>query len=150
CVPIEVPALTVNRLCGSGIQAAISGAHHLLTGEADVVLTGGVENMSQAPHVIRGLRAGLKFGQGALEDSLYEGLRDTSCGLFMAETAEKCAANYGIAREEQDRYALRSQQRADEAWKKGRLAEEVVPVEIKTRRGTTVVNQDDHMRPETT
>ncbi|HZJ29993.1 MAG TPA: hypothetical protein VFD21_00390, partial [Vicinamibacterales bacterium] len=130
CVPIEVPALTVNRLCGSGIQAAVTGAHHILTDEADIVLTGGIENMSQAPHVIRGLRSGLKFGQGALEDSLYEGLRDTMCGLFMAETAEKCAANYEISREEQDRYALRSQQRADAAWQQGRLAEEVVPVEI--------------------
>jgi len=150
CVPIEVPALTVNRLCGSGIQAAVSGAHHILAGEADVVLTGGVENMSQAPHVIPGLRAGLKLGQGALEDSLYEGLRDTMCGLFMAETAEKCAAKYSISREEQDRYAIRSQKLADDAWKQGRLAEEVVPVEIKTRRGTTTVDRDDHMRPDTT
>jgi acetyl-CoA acetyltransferase len=129
CVPVEVPALTVNRLCGSGIQAAVSGAHHILAGEADVVLTGGIENMSQAPHVIRGLRAGLKFGQGALEDSLYEGLRDTMCNMFMAETAEKCA---------------------DDAWKQGRFAEEVVPVEVKTRRGMTLVERDDHIRPETT
>src|SRR5215831_12658051 len=150
CVPIEVPALTVNRLCGSGIQAAVTGAHHILTGEADVVLTGGIENMSQAPHVIRGLRSGLKVGQGALEDSLYEGLRDTMCGLFMAETAEECATNYSISREEQDRYAIRSQKRADDAWKQGRFADEVVPVEVKTRRGTTVVDRDDHMRPETT
>jgi len=150
CVPVEVPALTVNRLCGSGIQAAVSGAHHILAGEADVVLTGGIENMSQAPHVIRGLRAGLKFGQGALEDSLYEGLRDTMCNMFMAETAEKCAGKYGISREEQDRYALRSQKCADDAWKQGRFAEEVVPVEVKTRRGMTLVERDDHMRPETT
>jgi len=150
CVPIEVPALTVNRLCGSGIQAAVTGAHHILAGEADIVLTGGIENMSQTPHVIRGLRSGLKLGQGALEDSLYEGLRDTMCGLFMAETAEKCAANYAISREEQDRYAMRSQRSADAAWQQGRLAEEVVPVEIKTRRGTTVVDRDDHLRPDTT
>ena len=115
-VPIEVPALTVNRLCGSGIQAAVTGAHHVLLGEADVVLTGGMENMSQAPHVIRGLRSGLKFGQGDLEDSLYEGLRDPMCGLFMAQTAEKCAANYGLSREDQDRYAMRSQQLAAAAW----------------------------------
>jgi acetyl-CoA acetyltransferase family protein len=150
CVPVEVPALTVNRLCGSGIQAAITGAHHIVTGEADVVLTGGIENMSQAPHVIRGLRSGLKLGQGALEDSLFEGLRDTMCGLFMAETAEKCATNYSISRDEQDRYAIRSQKCADDAWKQGRFADEVVPVEIKTRRGTTVVDRDDHMRPDTT
>jgi acetyl-CoA acetyltransferase family protein len=150
CVPIEVPALTVNRLCGSGIQAAISGAHHIMSGEADIVLTGGIENMSQAPHVIRGLRAGLKLGQGALEDSLFEGLRDTMCNMFMAETAEKCASNYQVSREEQDRYALRSQRCADDAWKHGRFADEVVPVEIKTRRGTTIVDRDDHMRPDTT
>jgi len=150
CVPIEVPALTVNRLCGSGIQAAVSGAYLILTGEADVVLTGGIENMSQAPHVMRGLRSGLKLGQGALEDSLYEGLRDTMCNMFMAETAEKCAATYRISREEQDRYALRSQKCADDAWTQGRFAEEVVPVEIKTRRGTTIVDRDDHMRPDTT
>jgi acetyl-CoA acetyltransferase family protein len=92
----------------------------------------------------------LKLGQGALEDSLYEGLRDTMCGLFMAETAEKCATNYKISREEQDRYAIRSQKCADDAWTQGRFAEEVVPVEIKTRRGTTVVDRDDHMRPDTT
>src|SRR5712671_2946315 len=84
CVPIEVPALTVNRLCGSGIQAAVSGAHHILAGEADLVLTGGVENMSQAPHVIRGLRTGLKLGDAKLEDSLWEGLLDSYCGCTMA------------------------------------------------------------------
>src|SRR5215813_4572318 len=149
-VPIEVPALTVNRLCGSGLQAAITGAQHIQLGEAGVVLTGGIESMSQAPHVIRGLRSGLKFGQGKLEDSLYEGLRDPMCGLFMAQTAEKCAANYGISRHDQDCYAMRSQQRANEAWKSGRLVEEVVPVEIKTRKGVTVVGRDDHMRPDTT
>src|SRR5258705_2154093 len=149
CVPVEVPALTVNRLCGSGIQAAVTGAHHILNGEADVVLTGGIENMSQAPHVIRGLRSGLKLGQGALEDSLFEGLRDTMCGLFMAETAEKCATNYSISREEQDRYAIRSQKCADEAWSQRRFAEEVVPVEIKTRRGTTVVRPGQHKRAHT-
>ena len=149
-VPIDVPALIVNRLCGSGLQAAVTGAQYLLTGEADVVLTGGIENMSQAPHVIRGLRAGLKLGQGALEDSLLDGLRDTFCGMSMAETAEKCAGNYMVSREDQDRYALRSQKCAADAWTQGRFADEVVPVEVKTRRGTTVVDRDDHMRPETT
>src|SRR6266550_4437211 len=104
CVPIDVPALTVNRLCGSGIQAAITGAHHILAGEADVVLTGGVESMSQAPHVVRGLRSGLKLGQGNLEDTLYEALRDPMCNLFMAQTAEKCASNYSISRAEQDAF----------------------------------------------
>jgi acetyl-CoA acetyltransferase family protein len=149
-VPIEVPALTVNRLCGSGIQAAVSGAQLIQLGEADIVLTGGIENMSQAPHVIRGLRSGLRLGQGKLEDYLYEALLDPYCGLFMAQTAEKCAAKYNISREEQDAYALRSQQAASAAWAAGRFSEEVVPVEIKSRKGVTVVDKDDHLRPDTT
>jgi acetyl-CoA acetyltransferase family protein len=149
-VPVEVPALTVNRLCGSGIQAAVSGAQMIQLGEADIVLAGGMESMSQAPHVIRGLRTGLRLGQGKLEDYLYEALLDPYCGLFMAQTAEKCAAKYEISREAQDAYALRSQQAAAKAWAEGRFADEVVPVEIKTRRGVTVVDKDDHLRPDTT
>src|SRR3954470_8030106 len=134
-VPVEVPALTVNRLCGSGIQAAISGAQMIQLGEADVVLTGGMESMSQAPHVIRGLRNGLRLGQGALEDSLWEALTDTHCGCSMAVTAENCAAKYGILRQAQDEYAFRSQQLASAAWTAGRLAEEVVAVDVNTRKG---------------
>jgi acetyl-CoA acetyltransferase family protein len=149
-VPIEVPALTVNRLCGSGIQAAVSGAQLIQLDEADIVLSGGTESMSQAPHVMRGLRSGLRLGQGKLEDYLYEALLDPYCGLFMAQTAEKCAGKYGISREEQDAFALRSQQCAAKAWESGRFAEEVVAVEIKTRKGVTVVDRDDHLRPDTT
>ena len=149
-LPIEVPALTVNRLCGSGIQAAVNGAHLLMLGEADIVLTGGMESMSQAPHVIRGLRSGLRLGQGQLEDTLWSALLDTHCGCTMAGTAENCAAKYNVSREEQDAYAIRSQQLADKAWKEGRLKEEVVPVEIKSRKGAEVFAQDDHMRPEST
>jgi acetyl-CoA acetyltransferase family protein len=149
-VPVEVPALTVNRLCGSGIQAAVSGAQMILLEEADVVLSGGMESMSQAPHVIRGLRTGLRLGQGQLEDMLWTALLDTHCGCTMAVTAENCAAKYSIPREDQDRFALRSQQLADKAWREGRLKEEVVPVELKSRKGTEIFTQDDHMRPETT
>ena len=149
-VPVEVPALTVNRLCGSGIQAAISGAHMIALGEADVVLTGGMESMSQAPHVIRGLRSGLRLGQGHLEDTLWSALLDTHCGCTMAATAENCAARYDVSRQEQDCYAIRSQQLADKAWREGRLKEEVVAVEITSRKGVEVFAQDDHMRPETT
>lgn len=149
-VPIEVPALTVNRLCGSGIQAVVSGAQHILLGEAGVVLAGGMESMSQVPHVIRGLRSGLKLGQGKLEDWLWEGLTDPYAGCSMAITAENCAAKYGITREEADAYALRSQQLAHQAWSSGVMADEVVPVEIKTRKGVTLVSRDDHLRPETT
>jgi acetyl-CoA acetyltransferase family protein len=149
-LPVEVPALTVNRLCGSGIQAAINGGQLIRLEEADVVLTGGMESMSQAPHVIRGLRNGLRLGQGQLEDSLWSALLDTHCGCTMAVTAENCAAKYNVTREEQDAYAIRSQQLADKAWKEGRLKEEVVPVEIKSRKGVEVFAQDDHMRPDST
>src|SRR5437763_11873065 len=149
-VPVDVPALTVNRLCGSGMQAAVSGAQMIQLGEASLVLTGGIESMSQAPHVIRGLRTGLKLGQGKLEDYLWEALLDPYCGCTMAMTAENCAAKYGVTREEQDCYALRSQQLADNAWSEGRFVEEVVPVEIKTRKGVDVIERDDRMRPQTT
>ena len=149
-LPIEVPALTVNRLCGSGIQAAISGGQMIRLGEADVVLTGGMESMSQAPHVIRGLRNGLRLGQGQLEDTLWSALLDTHCGCTMAATAENCAAKYGVSRQEQDCYALRSQQLANDAWDSGRLAEEVVAVEIKSRQGVELFARDDHMRPDST
>ncbi len=149
-VPVDVPALTVNRLCGSGIQAAVSGAQMIQLGEAGVVLTGGIESMSQAPHVIRGLRSGLKLGQGKLEDYLWEALLDPYCGCTMAMTAENCAAKYGIGREAQDCFALRSQQLADKAVREGRFVDEIVPVEVKTRKGVQVVDRDDHLRPETT
>ncbi len=149
-LPIAVPALTVNRLCGSGIQAAVTGAQLIRLGEADIVLTGGTESMSQAPHVIRGLRSGLRLGQGQLEDTLWSALLDTHCGCSMAATAENCAATYGVSREEQDRFAVRSQQLAARAWAEGRLAEEVVPVEIRGRKGTEIFAQDDHLRPDST
>ena len=149
-LPIEVPALTVNRLCGSGIQAAICAGQLIQLGEADVVLAGGTENMTQAPHVIRGLRSGLRLGQGKLEDSLWESLLDTHSGCSMAITAENLAVKYGITREEQDRFALRSQQRAAEAWEAGRMAEEVVAVPLKSRKGVQLFSRDDHMRADTT
>jgi acetyl-CoA acetyltransferase family protein len=149
-LPIEVPALTVNRLCGSGIQAVVSGAQQIALGEAAIVVAGGMESMSQVPHVLRGLRSGLRLGQGKLEDWLWEGLNDPYAGCSMAITAENCAVKYGITREQADRYALRSQQRAHAAWTSGTLAEEVVPVEVKARKGVTTVERDDHLRPETT
>jgi acetyl-CoA acetyltransferase family protein len=149
-VPVEVPALTVNRLCGSGIQAAISGGQMIQLGEADLVLTGGMESMSQAPHVIRGLRNGLRLGQGQLEDTLWSALLDTHCGCTMAATAENCAAKYGVSREAQDSYAIRSQQLADAAWNGGRFDDEVVAVEIKSRKGAEMFARDDHMRPDST
>jgi acetyl-CoA acyltransferase 2 len=149
-LPQEVPALTVNRLCGSGIQAVLSGAQQIQLDEAGVVLAGGMENMSQVPHIIRGLRGGLKLGQGKLEDWLWEGLNDPYAGCSMAITAENCAVKYGITREDSDAYALRSQQLADKAWTSGLMKDEVIPVEIKSRKGVSLIEKDDHLRPETT
>jgi acetyl-CoA acyltransferase 2 len=149
-LPQEVPALTVNRLCGSGIQAVLSGAQHIQLDEAGVVLAGGMENMSQVPHIIRGLRGGLKLGQGKLEDWLWEGLNDPYAGCSMAITAENCATKYGITREDSDAYALRSQKCAERAWTSGIMKDEVTPVEIKSKKGVTVIDKDDHLRPETT
>ncbi|HJQ67335.1 MAG TPA: acetyl-CoA C-acetyltransferase [Blastocatellia bacterium] len=149
-VPIDKPALTVNRLCGSGIQSIVSAAQMIQLGEAHVALAGGMESMSQAPHVIRGARWGLRLGEGKLEDSLMVALLDTHCGFYMAQTAENLARKHDISRDAQDEYALLSQKRAAAAWESGRLKEEVVPVELKTRKGTTLFEQDDHMRPDTT
>jgi acetyl-CoA acetyltransferase family protein len=149
-VPFDRPALTVNRLCGSGIQSIVSGAHMIRLGEASTCLVGGMESMSQAPHVIRGARSGFALGQGKLEDSLMVALLDTYCNTPMAGTAENLARKFEIPREEQDKYALRSQQEAKRAKDAGYLAEEIVAVEVKTRKGSTQVTEDDHPRPETT
>jgi acetyl-CoA acetyltransferase family protein len=149
-VPFDRPALTVNRLCGSGIQSIVSGAHMIQLGEAQTCLVGGMESMSQAPHVIRGARSGFALGQGKLEDSLMVALLDTYCNTPMAGTAENLARKFEISREEQDKYALRSQQEAKRAKDAGVFAEEIVAVEVKTRKGSVQVNEDDHPRPETT
>ena len=149
-VPFDRPALTVNRLCGSGIQSIVSGAQMIQLGEAQTVLAGGMESMSQAPHVIRGARSGFPLGGGKLEDSLMVALLDTYCNTPMAGTAENLARKFEISREEQDQYALRSQQEAKRAQAAGYLAEEIVPVEITSRRATVVFDADDHLRPETT
>src|SRR5947209_1783949 len=150
---IETPALTVNRLCGSGLQAIVSGAQMLQLGEAKTVLAGGMESMSQAPHVIRGARTGLGLGEGKLEDSLMVALLDSYCGLYMANTAELYAEQQGITRDRMDEFALRSQKCADDAYKAGRLQEEITPVALKNRKGEPtgeMFADDDHRRPQTT
>jgi acetyl-CoA acetyltransferase family protein len=149
-VPFDRPALTVNRLCGSGIQSVISGAQMIQLGEAETVLVGGMESMSQAPHVIRGARSGFPLGGGKLEDSLMVALLDTYCNTPMAGTAENLARKFEISRAEQDEYALRSQQAAKRAKDSCYFAAEIVPVEVKSRKGTVVFDTDDHLRPETT
>jgi acetyl-CoA acetyltransferase family protein len=149
-VPVETPAVTVNRLCGSGMEAITQAAQRILLGEAKLVLAGGMENMTQCPHVIRGARAGFRLGEGKLEDSLVSGLFDTYCGYSMSETAENLAAEHGITRRDSDEYALRSQQAADAAYKACRMKEELVAVEVKRGKKTITVAEDDHRRPETT
>ena len=150
-LPIECGALTVNRLCGSGLQSVASAAQMLQLGEANWILAGGMENMSQAPHVLRGARAGFRLGASpALEDSLYVALKDSRCDLFMAQTSDNLSRRYGITREEQDRFALRSHERANTANTNGRFAEEVVPVEVRLGKKTVVVDKDDHLFPSTT
>jgi acetyl-CoA acetyltransferase family protein len=149
-VPFDRPALTVNRLCGSGIQSIISGAQMIQLGEAQTALVGGMESMSQAPHVIRGARSGFPLGGGKLEDSLMVALLDTYCNTPMAGTAENLARKFEISRVAQDEYALRSQQEAKRAQDAGYFSEEIVAVEIKSRKGTVVFDTDDHLRPETT
>jgi len=149
-LPIETPALTVNRLCGSGIQSIISAAHMILSGEHDVVVAGGMENMSQAPHVLRGAREGFRLGAAPqLEDSLFTGLLDTQCGFYMAQTAENLAKEHGITREAQDEFALRSHRLGAAAVKSGVFRDEIVPVTIKRGSKEITVDTDDHIKPDT-
>jgi acetyl-CoA acetyltransferase family protein len=152
-LPIETPALTVNRLCGSGMQSLVNAAQMIQLGEATTVLAGGMESMSQAPHVIRGARWGFGLGEGKMEDSLMVALLDTYCGLYMANTAELYAEQQGITRQMMDEFALQSQQKAGEAQKACRLGEEITPVALKNRKGEPtgeMFDKDDHLRPETT
>ncbi|HEY7613236.1 MAG TPA: acetyl-CoA C-acetyltransferase [Gemmatimonadales bacterium] len=152
-LPVDTPAVTVNRLCGSGFEAVTQGAQQILLGESSVVLAGGTESMSQAPHVVRGARWGLRLGPAApLEDTLWESLRDAQCGLTMAETAENLGQRYGIGRETVDCFAALSQARARDAWDRGDYAGEVVPVTLKDKRTRQpqAWAADEHMRPDTT
>ena len=152
-IPIEVPALTVNRLCGSGMQSIVSAAQMIQTDEAKVVLAGGMEAMSQAPFVIRG-RDGFTLAPGGkLEDSLMVALLDSYCGSYMANTAELYGSQQGITRDMQDEFALRSQKCAEDAYKTGRLQEELVPVPLRNAKGEATgesLSEDDHRRPQTT
>jgi len=152
-LPIETPALTVNRLCGSGMQSLVNAAQMIQLGEANTVLAGGMESMSQAPHVIRGARWGLGLGEGKMEDSLMVALLDTYCGLYMANTAELYAEQQGITRQHMDEFSLQSQQKAGAAQHACRLAEEITPVPLRNRKGEPtgeMFEKDDHLRPETT
>ncbi len=150
-LPITTPALTVNRLCGSGFQAIINGCEQLLLGDADAILAVGTENMTQAPHVLRGARDGWAFGKSpAVEDSLWAGLTDSYCNTAMAVTAENLAVKYGITRQQCDELALSSQQRWAAANEKGIFKDEIVPVEVQQKKATIQFAVDEHPRPQTT
>ncbi len=152
-IGLEVPALTVNRICGSGAQAIVNGAQMIMLGEAEAVLAGGMESMSQTPYAIRGLRGTPpRFGPGVmLEDVLFQSLNHPLINMFMAQTAEKAARQYGVSRTDCDEYAYLTQMRAKAAMENNLFEAEKIPVEIKDRKGkVTLVNEDDHARPDTT
>lgn len=149
-IPIETPAVTVNRLCGSGLEAIVQAARQIQNGEADLIVAGGAENMTQAPFVVRGARDGLRLGSTKMEDYLWEALYDPFGKCTMAGTANNLAVKYNISREDQDEFALRSQQLASKAQESCRFQEEIVPYEIETRKGTIVIDKDEHPRGDVT
>ena len=148
---IEAPAVTVNRLCGSGFEAVVNAAQQILLGESECVLAGGSESMTQTPHVVRGLRDGLGYGKSpVLEDLMSVSLTDAYCKLPMALTAEKLAEQYGITRADCDAYALESQKRWASAHERGIFKREVTPIEIASKKGTVSFAVDEHARPQST
>ena len=151
-LPDTVPAFTVNQACGSGLRAIILASEQIMLGRARVVLAGGTESMSRVPYFAEGARWGMRLGNASLVDGMYkDGFDDPLSGLKMGETAENLVRQYGISREEQDEYALRTQQRAEAANGAGRFDDEIVPVEIRGRKGeVTVFARDEHYRPGTT
>lgn len=149
-LPYESPALAVNRLCGSGLQSVVSAAQSIQLGEGQAALAGGVDSMSLAPYALHGSRFGTKLGAPKLDDMLWAALTDEYIGAGMGVTGENLAEKYEISREEQDAYAARSHQSAAAARESGKFAEEIVPVEVKTRKGTQVVDTDEHIREDTT
>ena len=149
-LPIEVPAYTVNRICGSGLEAINTAARWIECGDAEVVVAGGVENMTMMPYYVRNGRYGYRLGHGQLEDGIQHLLGDPFSKAHMGITAENLAEKFGISREVQDEYALRSQQRAVAAIQAGRFKDEIVPIEVKVGRETRVIDTDEHPRADTT
>lgn len=149
-VPEAVPALTVNRLCGSGFQAVVNAAQEILTGQATTVLCGGAESMSQVPFVMWGARQGLRLGDKPMSDYLWDSLFDTYAGVPMSQTAENLAKRYEIDRDASDAYAVVSQQRFAAAQSAGYFDAELAPVVLPSRKGDVTVSRDEHNRPDTT
>jgi acetyl-CoA C-acetyltransferase len=148
-IPFEVPAFTLNRLCGSGVQAIVSAAQMMQLGEASITVAGGAESMSNVPYHDHGARWGVKMGDNVLTDALLQGLQDASGGYHMAITAENCAERHQVTREEQDALAVEGHQRASRAIEEGRFKEQILPIEIKTRKGVTIFDTDEHPRGDT-
>ncbi len=149
-VPKEKPGYCVNRMCASGFQAVVSGAKEILTGDAEVVLAVGAENMSLTPHLIRSSRTGIGLFQAPMEDGLYNALTDLYANVPMGVTAENLAEKYDLHREMIDEFAALSQRRAHEAWESGRLAEECAPVEVRQKKKAVLFERDEHIRPDST
>jgi acetyl-CoA C-acetyltransferase len=145
-LPIEVPAYTVNRICGSGLEAINTAARWIECGDADVVVAGGAENMTRLPHYLRGARSGYRLGDATVEDGILQVLSDPFNGYHMGVTAENLAAEFEVTRELQDEYALRSQERAAAAIDEGRFRDEIVPLEVRRGRETAVIDRDEHPR----
>jgi acetyl-CoA C-acetyltransferase len=150
-IPDSVPAMTIGKVCGSGLKATHLAAQAIKCGDADIVIAGGQENMSASPHVLQGSRDGFRMGDAKLVDSMIvDGLWDAYNNYHMGTTAENIAKKFGISRRDQDEFAAASQQRAEAAQKAGRFREEIAPVEIVTRKGTTTFDSDEYIRPGTT
>lgn len=148
-IPHASPALAVNRLCGSGLQSVVSAAQSIMLGEGEVALAGGVESMSLSPYALRGSRFGAKLGTPQIDDMLWAALTDEYIGGGMGVTAENLAEKYSISRADQDEYAYLSHQRAAEARNQGKFAEEIIPVEVKSRKGTAFIEDDEQIREDT-
>ena len=149
-LPVDTPALTVNRLCGSGLQAIVSAAQTVALGEADVAVGGGAESMSRAQYWLPGMRWGARMGDAGAVDAMVAALTDPFDACHMGITAENIAEKWAISREDQDALAVQSHQRAATATAEGRFVDQILPVELKTRKGTTVFDKDEHTRPDVT
>src|ERR1700726_3050027 len=150
-LPVEVPALTINKVCGSGLKAVILAAQAIRTGDANLVVAGGMESMSQAPYLLEKARFGYRLGDGAVVDSMVrDGLIDPANGCHMAVEGSNVAKEFEVSRERQDEYAFGSQQRYATALKAGYFKEELIPIAVANAKGTTMVAADEHPRPDTT
>ncbi|MBA2560073.1 MAG: acetyl-CoA C-acyltransferase, partial [Propionibacteriales bacterium] len=149
-LPVETPAFTLNRLCGSGLQAVVSAAQMILLGDVDAAVAGGAECMSRAQYWAPGMRWGQRMGDGAVVDAMVGALTDPFDACHMGVTAENVAEKWGVSRQDQDEFAVESHRRAGKAVAEGHFKDQILPVELKTRKGTTTFDTDEHLRPDVT